>query len=206
MLLHLADGLARILAALMRPVFCIAGPCRRLVRLARLRSLCNGMVPVTTQFDGPARMSGRVALTLGERCRLGRDVFFETDSGGRIEIGARVRINRGCVLVSRDRISIGDDCLIGEYVSIRDSEHGMRPDRIMRTQPYRSAPIVIGNDVWIGRGVAILKGVTIGNGAVVGANSVVTKDVAPMAIVAGVPARPLSCREAEKQGTGEDDS
>lgn len=51
-----------------------------------------------------------------------------------------------------------------------------------------SAPIVIGDHVWIGMNVIVLKGVTIGEGAVVAAGSVVTKDVPPYSLVAGVPA------------------
>ncbi|NLX05651.1 MAG: hypothetical protein GXY33_10960 [Phycisphaerae bacterium] len=56
-------------------------------------------------------------------------------------------------------------------------------------QGHRSAPIRIGDDVWIGRGAAILEGVAIGRGAVIGANSVVTRDVPSMEVWAGVPAR-----------------
>ena len=41
----------------------------------------------------------------------------------------------------------------------------------------------------IGSNATILCGVTIGEGATVGAGAVVTRDVAPYAIVAGVPAR-----------------
>ncbi|WP_194265984.1 CatB-related O-acetyltransferase [Arthrobacter yangruifuii] len=55
-------------------------------------------------------------------------------------------------------------------------------------------PITIGNDVWIGENVTLAHGVTIGDGAVVAANSVVTKDVAPFAVVGGVPARKIKDR------------
>lgn len=54
--------------------------------------------------------------------------------------------------------------------------------------------IYIGHDTWIGHGAIIMPGVTVGNGAVVGAGAVVTKDVAPYAIVAGVPAKPIKQR------------
>jgi hypothetical protein len=48
--------------------------------------------------------------------------------------------------------------------------------------------------VWIGHGAIVLPGVSIGHGAVIAAGAVVTKDVAPYAIVAGVPARFLRWR------------
>lgn len=56
----------------------------------------------------------------------------------------------------------------------------------------------IGNDVWIGYNVLILDGVKIHDGAIIGANAVVTKDVAPYAIVGGVPARLIRYRFEEK--------
>ena len=55
---------------------------------------------------------------------------------------------------------------------------------------------MLGNDVWIGHGAILLPGITIGHGAVVAAGAVVTKNVAPYAIVAGVPARFLKWRFA----------
>lgn len=55
-------------------------------------------------------------------------------------------------------------------------------------------PVVIGNDVWIGANVIILPGVNIGDGAIVAAGAVVTKDVAPYAIVGGVPAKTIRYR------------
>ena len=65
--------------------------------------------------------------------------------------------------------------------------------------PYAASETVrIGNDVWIGEGVFIASGVQIGDGAVIGAHAVVTRDVAPYAVVAGVPAKELRRRFDEE--------
>ena len=54
--------------------------------------------------------------------------------------------------------------------------------------------VIIGNDCWIGQNAFIVGGVTIADGAVVLAGAVVTKDVAPYAILGGVPAKVLGYR------------
>lgn len=164
-------------------------PFLRLWRLIWLRAWSVGDIPVSTQFDGPVRLMQRIRLHLQPHCRLGREVFFDTCGDGRITLGRHVRINAGCTLVSYAAITIGNDCLIGEYVSIRDANHGTAPGSPMRGQPHTFAPIHIGNNVWIGRGSALLKGVTVGDNAVIAANSVVTRDVPPNTLVGGVPAK-----------------
>jgi acetyltransferase-like isoleucine patch superfamily enzyme len=58
-------------------------------------------------------------------------------------------------------------------------------------------PARIGNDVWIGSNVMVLGGVRVGDGAVLAAGAVVTRDVAPYAIVGGVPARIIRRRFAD---------
>ena len=144
--------------------------------------------------DGRVHVSGTANIKLGQRCRLGMDVELRTIETGRIQIGEDTRLNRGCTLTSYAQIGIGDFTIIGEFVSIRDANHGLARGEPMRYQPHTFEEIHIGRDVWIGRGSCILPGVTIGEGAVIGANSVVTKDVPDFGIAAGVPARVIKMR------------
>jgi acetyltransferase-like isoleucine patch superfamily enzyme len=193
-LLPVVASLASLAARVIRSGARVSSPLVRFGRLAHLKAFSDGVVPVSTQFDGRVEVAGRVRLELGERCRFGRRVFLETCDGGAIRIGANVRLNSGAFIVSYEEVSIGADTLIGEYVSIRDADHGLSTDRPIRVQPHSASPIHIGEGVWIGRGSVVLKGVTIGAGAVIAANSVVTRDVPPLAIVAGAPARVLRRR------------
>ena len=78
--------------------------------------------------------------------------------------------------------------VISERVVLRDSDNHSIKD-VGDIVSDESAPIVIGNHVWIGMNVTVLKGVTIGEGAIVAAGSVVIRDVPPHCLVAGVPAK-----------------
>ena len=190
-----AGGLTFVLVRVVRVMHVPAKPCARLWRLALLRARCEGRIPLSTQFDGPVTAVGEGSLMLGERCRLGRDLHFDTADAGQISLGTDVRINAGGVIVAARSVSIGDDTLVGEYVSIRDANHGTVMGELIRTQQLVAEPIRIGRDVWIGRGSCILKGVCIGDGAVIAANSVVTCDVPANAIFAGAPARQIGSRK-----------
>nr|WP_283772278.1 DapH/DapD/GlmU-related protein [Acinetobacter sp. ANC5681] len=54
---------------------------------------------------------------------------------------------------------------------------------------YECLPVEIGDDVFIGSDVKILKGVKIGQGAVIANGAIVVKDVPPLTIFAGIPAK-----------------
>lgn len=197
-LLLLAEAVSWLVAQAIRIAEAPARPLLRLWRLARLKARVDGTVPVTTQFDGGVETGGRVRLELGEHCRMGRGVYLETCEGGSIHLGPNVRINSGTFIVSYAEVRIGRDCLLGEYVSIRDADHGFATTRPIREQPHTARPIRIGDGAWIARGAVVLKGVTIGEGAIVAANSVVTRDVPPLAIVAGAPAHVIGSRDARR--------
>jgi len=71
----------------------------------------------------------------------------------------------------------------------RHAQAELIPSQLIDPREASGGPIEIGNDVWICLGALILGGVKIGDGAIVAARSVVTRDVAPMTIVGGIPSR-----------------
>lgn len=115
---------------------------------------------------------------------------FSLFSGYRLHVGEGAELRLGCGYVNyggditcRSQVIIGDNCIIGPQVVIRDD------DAHEVIGGVRMAPIIIGDNVWVGMRAVILKGVTIGDGAIVAAGAVVTKDVKPRTIVGGNPAR-----------------
>ena len=97
-------------------------------------------------------------------------------------------INQFSRIYCRNRISIGENVIIAPEVIIRDSDQHQIIDLEGEKKPL-SAPIIIGDHVWIGTRVVVLKGVTIGSNVVVAAGALVTRDVPDNCLVAGVPAR-----------------
>jgi maltose O-acetyltransferase len=96
-------------------------------------------------------------------------------------------IRFGC---PKNRIAIGNNCQIGPRVCFETMGHGMVYEPGKGRGRF-SKPIVLEDEVWIGCGAIILQGVTIGKGAVVSAGAVVSKDVEPLTVVGGVPAKLL---------------
>ena len=102
-------------------------------------------------------------------------------------------IQQCCTFFGRGGITIGNDVFIGPKVNLITINHDPNPEN--RSATY-GRPIVIEDKAWIGINSTILPGVRIGYGAIVGAGSVVTKDVPPMTVVAGNPARFIKGIEA----------
>jgi phosphonate metabolism protein (transferase hexapeptide repeat family) len=145
-----------------------------------------------------------------ENCTLGR--YTEVAEGGRLietELGDYSYVMENCQSWC---VTIGKFANIAASVRINATHHPMSRPTLhhitYRASDYfddaeheadffaarRARRVFIGHDTWIGHGATILPGVTIGDGAVVGAGAVVTKDVAPYAIVGGVPAKFMRAR------------
>jgi acetyltransferase-like isoleucine patch superfamily enzyme len=141
------------------------------------------------------RASDGGSIAVGSGCDLSRGVEIVAQ-GGHVQLGRGVFVGPWTTIASKMGVSIGDDCLIAERVTIRDQDHVVRGDasRPIRDAGFDTAPILIGDGVWIAAGAVVLKGVRIGRGAVVAANAVVTGDVAEFDIVGGVPARRIGTR------------
>ncbi len=137
-------------------------------------------------------------LIVGRRCVLDRAMTVECH--GRMTIGERVVFGHHCTLAALEEVTIGDNCMIAEQVSIRDHDHRFDSEGPVRTQGFKVAPVRIGRNVWIGAKATITRGVTIGDNAVIGANAVVTRDIPAQAVAVGVPARVIRSHEGGVRG------
>lgn len=196
MKLKLLSLLISVLALPLRVVEPFRNSIRRIFWLVWARGQRSD-IPASTQLDGPVRIHGSRRIKLGDHCRIGSNVELQTEEAGSITLGREVRLNRGTTICSYCEVTVGDYSLIGEFVSIRDANHGIEPDALIKRQPHTSEPIIIGRDVWIGRGACLLPGIEIGDGAVIGANSVVTRSIPAGAIAVGTPAKVLRSRNNE---------
>jgi len=110
--------------------------------------------------------------------------------GGRISIGSDSHVGHGAVITALDQVAIGKSALIAEYVTIRDQDHGTSlSGEPFAQQPLRAAPVHISDNVWLGAKATVLKGVRIGHSAIVGAGAVVVKEVPARSLAIGIPAR-----------------
>lgn len=114
--------------------------------------------------------------SIHRRCRM--------QAPWRITIGNHSVINCGVLLDGRRGLKIGDNVNISEGVVTLTLQHDIdAPDFALE-----GGPIEVDEYVFVGAYARILPGVSIGRGAVVAAGAVATRDVAPYAVVGGVPA------------------
>lgn len=157
------------------------------------------------QFSGPIHWSiGRGAkVSFGEnftsysdsqfRCDDHTHSIFHIGAGATLKIGNNSGINNASISCYNS-ITIGDYVKIGTGSRIMDTNwhsinwwERMNPATDMTNG--QTAPVTIGNHVWLGANVLVMKGVTIGDRSVVSAGSIVTKDIPAGEVWGGNPAK-----------------
>lgn len=121
---------------------------------------------------------------------------FYVDFGNNIHFGNNCEVNMNCIFLDDNKITIGDNALIAPNVNIYTAFHptnamdrfgGPKEDGSFEFCKTQTAPVTIGNNVWVGSSSVIMPGVTIGDNVVIGAGSVVTKDIPDNVIAYGNP-------------------
>ncbi|PIP01432.1 MAG: galactoside O-acetyltransferase [Zetaproteobacteria bacterium CG23_combo_of_CG06-09_8_20_14_all_54_7] len=176
-------------------------------RMRTWRYLLLGCKGLQKCLIGPrVRIDVAMQVSIGSRTQLESDVWLKlVDSKARLEIGRYGFIGRGVEIDVSEQVTIGDHVLIAPGVFITDHSHNIKAGLLIDAQGCSSAPVCIGDDVWIGARAVILPGVNIGRGAVIGAGAVVTRNVAANSVVAGVPARLLRDRTGMAMGNAAND-
>ena len=147
-----------------------------------------------------AEEKGRILRELlgGQGKNLWITAPFYADYGNNIYFGNNCEVNMNCTFLDDNKIVIGDNALIAPNVQIYTAFHPTnavdrfgepKQDGSFEFCKTRTAPVIIGDNVWIGGGVIIMPGVKVGNNVVIGAGSVVTRDIPDNVIAFGNPCR-----------------
>jgi UDP-2-acetamido-3-amino-2,3-dideoxy-glucuronate N-acetyltransferase len=116
---------------------------------------------------------------IGAGCSLGQNVFIAND----VVIGDNVKIQNNVSVY--DAVRLENDVFCGPSM-VFTNVYNPR-SAVSRKDEYR--PTLVKRGATLGANCTIVCGVTIGEHAFIGAGSVVNRDVAPYALMVGVPAR-----------------
>lgn len=134
---------------------------------------CHAQVPC---YLKPFTLVMIILYRFISECLLGFELHWAT------QVGPGVRLFHGFGLVVHSDAKIGRNVTLRHGITIGTKEF---PDGTQSRAPR------IGNNVNIGASALIIGDIIVGDNAIIGAGAVVTKDVPPMAVVVGNPARIL---------------
>lgn len=139
-------------------------------------------------------------LSLGDNVSIGKFTTIEC-TGSLNYLGKGLKIGNNVGLGTRGHygcaggVEIGNDTIIGNYVSFHSENHIYNDLNIpIRKQGVNHQGIKIGNNCWIGAKVTFLDGSIIGNGCVVAAGAIVRGEFADNSVLGGIPAKIIKSR------------
>lgn len=139
-----------------------------LLRLAGVEIGENTVINNIKLFNSYHR--GFQVLKIGKDCYLGEEAMF--DLANEIIIEEQVTITQRVLVLTHTKV-------------------GYKDHPLQKYFPRIDRGVVFKKGCFIGAGSIILPGVTVGENSFVAAGSVVTKDVASMTLVGGVPAKEI---------------
>lgn len=118
--------------------------------------------------------------------QVGRGSLIWILEGGTITLDGATTTGQNKI-IAKEHVFIGKNTQVAFGATICD--HDFHKTYTDDKANIETAPVHIGENVWIGMNATVLKGVTIGEGAVVAAGALVTRDVPARCLVGGVPAK-----------------
>lgn len=188
---HLAYGIM-----VMHRNKCFISPSASIRCTRKIRT--NGFLMVAKNVEIDALSTDGVSfgkgVSVGEGTRILCTGSLKSIGKG-IKVGDNVGMGEYCHYGCAGGIEIGDDTIVGIYVTMHSENHVFDDiAKPIRSQGVSHKGIKIGRDCWIGAKVTVLDGAIVGNGCVVAAGAVVRGTFPDNCIIGGVPARILKYR------------
>ncbi|XOV81458.1 MAG: acyltransferase [bacterium] len=156
-------------------------------QLDHLGEGCMIMKPWHLKIYGPNICLGEAVHVVTAADRTVRLTTWQHEEGeGSIDVQDYALLCPGVRIDSATSVVVGKSTMLAAGVYITDADwHGI----YNRPRPIgASAPVILGQNVWIGDGAIVCKGVSIGDNTIVGAGAVVTKSLPANVVAAGNPA------------------
>jgi acetyltransferase-like isoleucine patch superfamily enzyme len=134
------------------------------------------------------RVAAGAEIEIGERTWLRGDIapiYLVAWEGARLTMGPGCWL-QGCHVSAKDQVTLGRQVMIGFGCRVFDSAQHAIDD----TRPERTAPVTLGDCVWLTSDTTVLKGVRIGEHSVIASRSVVMRSIPPHSLAGGNPAEP----------------
>lgn len=137
-----------------------------------MRSISFGRLPrVSARTEISVEKGGQ--LRIGDKFNMRSSARIRVRANGKLTLGNNVSVNINNMIACHSKIEIFDDVYFSPNVQIYDHDHDFRVEGGVKAGKYKTAPVKIGNNVWIGANAIILLGTEIGDNSVVAAGTIV---------------------------------
>lgn len=157
-----------------RAAYCVPAGMLKMawMKLLHMRSFKGPVICLISPFS-EITLDYRGKLSIGNGFKMRDGAKIRVRKGAECIIGKNTSINSFNIIACHKRIEIGDNVQMAPNVQIYDHDHDYRVEGGIKAGKYKTAPVKIGNNVWIGANTVILRGTVIGDNCVIGAGCVV---------------------------------